>query len=507
MAKFITRTTQVSLPSPLDLIENKVLQKAESLLAEGSSGVCLELASGDDVTLAGIAQGPSQRVEYSVPGCRGALIVYGSMHFSTQRLRHDWELLASLAVKELELRRTTQSLLEANDQMLALYELAKTSATSLGVETLLETLVAEASRLIECQSCMLLYKDTASQAVVGNVALRSELFALASTWQESSPERNAKIIRASETTLGVDVGLVSLVSGIETFGTLVVAEQPGQRIATPKRKLMDAVASHFGGLLSLSAMHETEVQTAILQRDVETAGLLADKLMPTWTPEVAGIEVAARSDCARLASGDFFTYAVTSYGLVAAVGDVSGKGLPAAIVMAMVSSATTAAAHRYDQPDPTEILQAVHEDVFAYLSEAGVFVTLVIATWDAEQQSLAVANAGHSPVLLASKGFVRAIAAQDPPLGVLDAIDSMPEIVPFEEGDVLFMGSDGLAEQENSDGKQLGYGKLESLVAGAAITSSEALVEDIFAEVERHGHGVAQDDDRTALVVKRKQEI
>ncbi|MEM7286039.1 MAG: PP2C family protein-serine/threonine phosphatase, partial [Actinomycetota bacterium] len=215
----------------------------------------------------------------------------------------------------------------------------------------------------------------------------------------------------------------------------------------------------------------------------------------------------ARSYPARLASGDYYTYAATTNGLMFAVGDVSGKGLSAALVMTMVSSATTAATNRDVTGDPARILADVSADVYDYLSDSGVFVTTAIGVWDAHESTLKVANAGHSPVLHCHGDRTTSIPPAVPPLGVLPDVAHEPIELVFEPGDALLFGSDGLAEQEDAHGRQLGYDALDALLISHRPDGASALVDRLFDAVERHGAGQPQDDDRTALVVARREGV
>jgi serine phosphatase RsbU (regulator of sigma subunit) len=256
-------------------------------------------------------------------------------------------------------------------------------------------------------------------------------------------------------------------------------------------------------------LHEQELARAVIERDVATASALAAQALPKRMPTPAGLEVLGRCDPARLASGDYYSIIEFDDRLVFAAGDVSGKGLPAALVMTMVSSATKAAALRVRSTRPDELLLAISADVYDYLDDTGMFVTTVVGTWHFGSDVVHLANAGHSPVMMMHAGHhgavpsVQTIKPSMPPLGVLP--NPRPTVVelPFVEGDTLLFGTDGLAEQLDDNGTQLGYETLCELLLETRGDPIASVMASLFARVEGHGAGVVQDDDRTALLLRR----
>ena len=175
-------------------------------------------------------------------------------------------------------------------------------------------------------------------------------------------------------------------------------------------------------------------------------------------PTIRGLDVAGRCDPARLAGGDFYLWVPTGDHVVIAVGDVSGKGLGAALVMTMVMRTATRLAHEARDPDPHELFRALSQRLSDYLAEAGMFITMVIGAYRlGDGDTIRLANAGHSPVVIGGTGGVVDLAPSAPPLGVLEDMRSPRAVeVPFVPGDVVVMGTDGLVEQENAERDQIG---------------------------------------------------
>ena len=132
-----------------------------------------------------------------------------------------------------------------------------------------------------------------------------------------------------------------------------------------------------------------------------------------------------------------------------------------------------------------------------------MFVTMLIGVYRPDDDRLLVANAGHSPVLLRRGEATTMLPPSAPPLGVLPDLIAETVELPFAPGDVLVVATDGLAEQEDQHGEQIGYDRLVELIGAGDVQSSGALVDTLFDEVERFSGGRERDDDRTALVIRR----
>jgi phosphoserine phosphatase RsbU/P len=189
---------------------------------------------------------------------------------------------------------------------------------------------------------------------------------------------------------------------------------------------------------------------------------------------------------------------------------VSGKGMPAAVVMTLVATAMRSTATRIAQASAAEMLQAVSDHVYHYLDETGTFVTMVVAVWTSATGELDVANAGHSPVLAVStdpKGRPRSVRPWPPscpPIGTLPSLNATSSSVRLGMGEAVLFGTDGLAEQEDAAGRLFGYEPLERLIEAGRWATADQLIELVFEAIEAHGQGMQASDDRTCLVLVRR---
>jgi serine phosphatase RsbU (regulator of sigma subunit) len=247
-------------------------------------------------------------------------------------------------------------------------------------------------------------------------------------------------------------------------------------------------------------MHRRAVAQAVVARDHDTASTLAQLALPTWRPEIDGAELFARSDPARLAGGDLFAFAIIDGLLHFVVGDVSGKGLPAGLMMTMVISASNAAFQTHGAVGPAAVMKAIDRSVYGYLSDGGLFVTLLVGSFDPSGRRLRLSNAGHSPVFYVHDGHASSVDASVPPIGVLPLDDVAETDVALQPGDRLVVASDGFTEQADPSGEHFGEVRLAALISATGRRVGE-LGSHLFELIEEYQGAAAQSDDRTLLIL------
>ncbi len=390
------------------------------------------------------------------------------------------------------LESLTGALIEANDQLLALYELAKVSTSSLDVHASVGEILSRAKRLLDAESMLLFAEDGLILGEESDVA--------------SAGDRSIDDVRGGTTrTLTASTTASVQASNSSGLQATLIARRADRPFGTADHKLLSAVANMALGALHTSRLHQEAVDQAVVSRDHDTASELAVGALPKWRPDVPGFDLFARSDPARSAGGDLFTFAYVEEVLHFVVGDVSGKGLPAAMMMTNVISAAMAAFQTVGTSGPAAVVSAIDSWVYEYLSDAGLFVTLVGGSFDPASGVLRLANAGHSPVLFVRDGSADLVDASVPPIGVLpfemlgeDALtESVYETTP---GDRLIVSSDGFTEQENPSGEMLGDDEFARLICEDPGPTDD-LGSRLFTMLERHADTAEQSDDRTLLIL------
>jgi sigma-B regulation protein RsbU (phosphoserine phosphatase) len=239
-----------------------------------------------------------------------------------------------------------------------------------------------------------------------------------------------------------------------------------------------------------------------LERDLSLARELQFRLLPQSRPKLAHLDIAAKFSPARAIGGDlydFLNYSQSRMALV--IGDVSGKGAPAAIYAALVSGIIRS--HAPIEPGPAEMLAAVNYSLAERRIEAQ-FVSVIYAVWDDVNRTLQVANSGLPRPVYCHNGKTQLIEATGLPLGLFDDADYDEFTFQASDDDVFVFFSDGILDATNKAGDLFGRTRLEKVIAEQCTNSAEAMVKAIFKAAAEHARGVETFDDQTVVAIKVK---
>jgi sigma-B regulation protein RsbU (phosphoserine phosphatase) len=239
-----------------------------------------------------------------------------------------------------------------------------------------------------------------------------------------------------------------------------------------------------------------------LEHDLALARELQFRLLPHSLPQMRNLDVQAKFVPARAIGGDlydFVPYSLSRLGI--AVGDVSGKGAPAAIYAALVSGILRS--HAPIEPGPAEMLSAVNLSL-AERRIAAQFVSIIYAVWDDERRTLLVANSGLPRPIYYHDGKLELIEATGLPLGLFDQADYDEFSFKAKPGDLFVFLSDGIVDARNRYGHSFGQQRVEAIVAGCATKSADCVVNEIFKAVAEFAAGVDAFDDQTVVAIKVK---
>jgi serine phosphatase RsbU (regulator of sigma subunit) len=238
-----------------------------------------------------------------------------------------------------------------------------------------------------------------------------------------------------------------------------------------------------------------------IAQELHVARLIQQTLLPKSLPELEGHQIAAYYQPAREVGGDFYDFLQLPDGqLGLIVGDVSGKGVPAAIVMA-ITRTMLQAAYRMGSPAPGEILEQVNNILYKDIP-SNMFVTCLAALLDSRTGRLQYANAGHDPPFVRHASGVGKLRATGMPLGLMpDMIYEQKEIT-LEHGETILLYSDGLAEAHSPREEMFGFPRIEKFVG--AHSEGATLIDSLLAELKRFtGEEWKQEDDITLLTLQR----
>lgn len=269
-----------------------------------------------------------------------------------------------------------------------------------------------------------------------------------------------------------------------------------------KRTLVTLAAQIAIAIENARLYEQIAKQEKRLERDLALARELQMRLLPPAPPTMKNLEVQAKFVPARAIGGDlydFLPYSLSRLGIV--IGDVSGKGAPAAIYAALVSGILRS--HAPVEPAPSEMLSAVNFSLSERRIDAQ-FVSLIYAVWDDEQRKLQVANSGLPRPFYCHDGKIELIEATGLPLGLFDEAEYDEFTFKAKPGDMFVFFSDGILDARNRRGDSFGRHRVEEIVAGCVAKSADCVVNSIFKAVTEHAAGVETFDDQTVVAIKVK---
>ena len=239
-------------------------------------------------------------------------------------------------------------------------------------------------------------------------------------------------------------------------------------------------------------------QKAAVDRELTIANNIQKALLPQAFPEHADIDIYAAQTPARDVGGDLYDFFLHKGRLVFCIGDVSGKGVPAALLMAVMRSMFRSEAHRADSAK--EIVETMNRN-FCEEYTGGDFVTMFVGILDPSSGRLDYCNAGHEAPLVAGQLLD---VKRNLPVGALSDWDYEGQQTQLNPGDMLFLYTDGLSEAKNNKEELLGRNFVQRLASEHSTDTAQQLVELMEAQVHQHAGDAEQNDDITMLAIMWK---
>jgi sigma-B regulation protein RsbU (phosphoserine phosphatase) len=421
------------------------------------------------------------------------------------------QLVANMVRLELELNSMAAELIDTRDHLVALYELMKVTSNVIDIRETLSWLARESKRLIDAEGGFILVQAPESglnlqqhyprQLLPDNVIQHylGEMFRTDDPFlcRRSSPEsgtaglfRSLMLIpmQVRGTTLAV-LGLINKVDG---------------DFMSPDIKLTQTIAAYGAAQIENALLYQARIDQTKLQAEMDLARRIQIQLLPERMPKVTGLDSWASSRPASRVGGDFYTAVEQSNeAFTFAVGDISGKGLPAAILMAMTRTILRSNTTTVNPVKPAGIIDISNRELYDDFSEVSMFATVFVGQYQPISRSLSYANAGHSPVVyLPAGGKAQLLLADSTPMGIEAKNEAVDKELVIQGGDVLVVASDGLNEARNGQNEMFGYNRLLRLIEDLADKPARQISADLFQAVDEFSAGRSQDDDQTVVVLK-----
>ncbi len=299
--------------------------------------------------------------------------------------------------------------------------------------------------------------------------------------------------------------VVPLVSQGELIGVLNLGPRMSeQEYSSDDRKLLDNLAAQAAPALRVGQLvREQEAEAVTRQRfeqELEVARLIQQNFLPKELPELPGWQVAAYYQPAREVGGDFYDVIPLPDGRVGfVVGDVTDKGVPAALVMSATRSVLRASAQRLIEPGV--VLERVNEHLCPDMP-AKMFVTCLYGVLDPASGLLRFANAGHDVPYVKTADGVEELRARGMPLGLMPGMEYEEKETLLEPGESVLLHSDGIVEAHDPDREMFGFPRLKRTVADAP--GGQPLIDRVLRDLSGFtGAGAEQEDDITMVTLER----
>jgi sigma-B regulation protein RsbU (phosphoserine phosphatase) len=292
----------------------------------------------------------------------------------------------------------------------------------------------------------------------------------------------------------------------ELRGVLTVYnKKDGKPFAEDDQRLLAIIAGQSGQVVENARLHEKELTLMKMQEELRLAARIQTELLPHTSPEIAGYEIAGRTIPAQEVGGDYYDFIpIDEHRMAFCLGDVTGKGLPASLLMANLQA--TLRGQTLTTGSPKTCLERSNQLLYQSTSPEK-FATLFYAILDSQNHQIHYSNAGQdNPYLCSSQSGIKRLKTGGIPLGMLPDFVFEQESVPLEEDCILIVYSDGVTEAMNAEEDMFGDDRIAAVLDLHKHAPAFEIIDQLVAAVKNHAAGHPQSDDITVVVVRRKKQ-
>jgi sigma-B regulation protein RsbU (phosphoserine phosphatase) len=337
---------------------------------------------------------------------------------------------------------------------------------------------------------------------------------LGRVWQTNEPAYLNELSQAPElaklrdSSFGASSVMVSsLLYGKQNMGVFVLANgAAGAPFSQSDFVVFKSIAEQSAFALYNAIIYSEANEKKRLDHDLEIARDIQRILLPAEAPTVRGFEIYGINVPAHQVGGDYFDYInVDEERLGVAIADVSGKGVPASLIMAICRSVLRSQAPQ--NPSPADVLQKVNRQLYPDIKE-DMFITMIYLVLDSV--GITLSRAGHDAPLLYKRGSGSVIPLK--PRGMVLGIDSGSVFdrltsdftVPLERGDCLVLYTDGVTEALDNDGNEFGVGRMIDSIRQSAPHGAQSIVTRLIEDVRSFAASTPQNDDITLIAIRKQ---
>ena len=455
---------------------------------------------------------------------KGYLVSYNSAENQRPMLAWASEILLDHLNSEQALQSMTDELIVAWDQLELLYRITQTLGEHTDLSNVLTSTLEEIIKVVTVEIAFIIYRyqgqfncriagpSSLPEAVI-SPGLLNRLASLDQLVLYNSRSLTLEVWPDAPQTLYNFIGTAIPTSG-DTVAALGLINNTNKNrrsdFAAGHAKLITSVSEQVGPIFDYFTLQEKIIAQERLRHELAIAAEIQESLMPGNTPQVNGITIDVTTLPAYEVGGDFYDFIrINDHQLTAVLGDVAGKGIPAAMVTSMIR--TMLRVEALHNQEPHTIIQQANEVLQEDLGRADLFVTAFVATLDTKANVLMYANAGHVPGIIyhAQAKKSRLLKATSLPIGISGynrEIFKPTQYVHIGQGDTLVIFSDGVFEAKAPNGEQFGIQTIRDLIHRHADESAGKLKEIILEQVATFRQTENMTDDVTLSIIKFSSE-
>lgn len=437
----------------------------------------------------------------------GALFVDGLEGPTFQkRLDLDASFLGDTSQLQKDVDSISSDLLEKQDQLVTLYQLSQTMRRHLEIQPLFSSLIVTLQSLFQSEGLFTLVSSGGLSPIVSaypdNTLLDGNIIR---ALQEMHKQEESGIFNNTEFEKIQNLLFLPLHVKDPFQASFVFVNKLEGPFLTPDLKLAQLIGEQISAQFEYVQLHQELLTKAKLQAEADMAKNVQMQLLPTTPPSIPGLDLFAQSKPASQVGGDFYVFIPDATVPLFVLGDVSGKGMPAALLMTMLRSSFQSAARITKDQDriTVDVLNDANNSMYGDFTTVEMFATSIVAAFDLKTRRLSYSNAGHSPVIYCPVGSEPEILpANGPAMGVVDMDVAGLDTITLNPDDVFIICTDGFVEAWNEDGEMYGYDRLLNLVASIRHYSAMEIAIEMYMAIEEFSGTREQDDDQTLIVTK-----
>lgn len=316
--------------------------------------------------------------------------------------------------------------------------------------------------------------------------------------EESKTDKRFSDVRS----FPVNVLGMPIVNGNSVLGSLTFYY--GNGVSEELLDIQQSIANELAvGIDQLKQNYFSTVRLQKLRRELESARNIQQSLLPKQFPKVPGIQIGARTISTYEVSGDYYDFVNTDHeNLGIVLGDVMGKGVPAAMLMAMARTVTRSVA-KHDLA-PNVVLSEINSALYDDLAPAGMFLTMIYTLYNPQQKALLYSSAGHNPPVILGKksGKIEFLHCRGVYIGGRAKLTYKLQTKKLESGDIVVFYTDGLLDAKNSQGEEFGIERVAAVLKEYEHCEVPAIVDFLGMKVMQFVGTTEQVDDITYVLIK-----